>query len=158
MSDIRLRHAQEGFTLIELMVVALIIGILIAIGLPMFLGAKARADEKRTEAQLRTGLTAGLTYWTEGATFTGFDANCTALADSCDVADEAESSLGWVGPSEPATLEVSVVFAAGNNLLLVARSTAGEFFCIAQSTGQSDRGRGASFSDVDSVPECAGGW
>ena len=158
MRDERLRHAQDGFTLVELMVVALIIGILIAVALPMFLGAKARAEEKRTQALLRTGLTAGLTYWTAGATFTGFDSTCSAVPDSCGEAEAAESSIAWVGPGAPSDVEISIVFATGNNLLLVAPSAAGEHFCIAQSTGQTDRGRGVAFTDVDTVPECAGGW
>jgi hypothetical protein len=80
------------------------------------------------------------------------------VPDDCSAADAEESSVAWVGNSAPADLEVSIVFATGNNLLLVSRSTTGEFFCIAQSTGQSDRGRGVAFADIDTVPECAGGW
>ena len=37
------RNDEDGFTLIELMVVVLIIGILLAIAIPTFLGARNRA-------------------------------------------------------------------------------------------------------------------
>ena len=157
MAPVRYRR-QDGFSLIEVMVVLLTIAILIAVAMPMFLGAKTRAEEKRAQAQLRTGQTAGLTYWADGATFTAFDTNCSAVPDSCDEAEAVESSLEWVGPGEPADQQVSVVLAAGNSLLLVSRSVGGQFFCVAQSTGQADRGRGDVFADVDSLVECAGGW
>ena len=59
----RLPRAQEGFTLVGLLVVLLVVGVLVAIGLPVFLGTKTQAEERRTQPQLRDGLIAGLTYW-----------------------------------------------------------------------------------------------
>jgi type IV pilus assembly protein PilA len=155
----RLSFRQEsGFTIVELMVVVLVIGVLIAIGLPVFLGAKTRSQERAAQAQLRTALIGGLTYWSEGATFTGFDQGCSSSSDTCLVADATEASIAWVGPGQPGISQVSVVYAGGNSLLLVAPSGTGSYFCVAQSTGETDRGRAGSFSDLDSVTECAGGW
>src|SRR5438045_2345654 len=54
----RLHQDDEGFTLIELMVVVLIIAILIAIAIPTFLGAQNRARDRAAQSNLRNALTA----------------------------------------------------------------------------------------------------
>ena len=55
-------RTEEGFTLIELMVVVLIIAILLAIAIPSFLGARKSAQNRSVQSNLRSVLTAEKTY------------------------------------------------------------------------------------------------
>jgi type IV pilus assembly protein PilA len=72
---VRLRLAQkddeQGFTLIELMVVVLIIAILIAIAIPTFLGARQRANDRAAQSSLRNALTAAKTSFTDNSDYSG---------------------------------------------------------------------------------------
>ena len=48
------KTAMGGFTLIELMIVILILAILVAIAIPVFLSARANAQKRTCQANLRT--------------------------------------------------------------------------------------------------------
>ncbi len=74
---------DEGFTLIELMVVVLIIAILLAIAIPTFLGARNTANARAAQSNLRNALTAEQTQWTNTQSF------------STDLST-IEPSLSWV--------------------------------------------------------------
>jgi type IV pilus assembly protein PilA len=89
---------EEGFTLIELMVVVLIIAILLAIAIPTFLGARNTANARAAQSNIRNALTAEQTYFTDNNQVYG---NATQVAT-------IEPALGWgdmTGSSfTPATL------------------------------------------------------
>src|SRR5437762_6986325 len=63
-------RTEEGFTLIELMVVVLIIAILLAIAIPSFLGARGKAQDRAAQSNVRNALTAEKTYYTDNQVYT----------------------------------------------------------------------------------------
>jgi prepilin-type N-terminal cleavage/methylation domain-containing protein len=67
----RLRDSEDGFTLVELMVVVLIIGILVSIAVPVYLSASASAQSKSCQANQRTISGAAAMYADTGGSVSG---------------------------------------------------------------------------------------
>jgi type IV pilus assembly protein PilA len=154
----RAHHADDGFTLIELMVVVMIIAILIAIAIPSFLGAQDRARDRRVQSDLRNALTVariiavdhdGLFVTATNPAVPIVEADLTAGDGALTFADGAPTTSGPID---------AVAAADGSTIVLYSKSVSGSFFCIkATSNGTVTFGQGTAAADVDgsAATECA---
>jgi type IV pilus assembly protein PilA len=117
-------RAQAGFTLIEVLVVVLIIGILAAIAIPSFLTQKKKADDAQAISLARNSETAMESFGTSNQ---GSYSGATA------------SSLNSIEPAINVTSSTSnayvssVVAGANNYTLIVASPASGGSFTITKS-------------------------
>lgn len=66
---IRRLGEDHGFTLVELVVVVLVIGILIAVAIPTYLGARNRSYNRAAQSDLRSALVAAKAIYSNQATY-----------------------------------------------------------------------------------------
>jgi type IV pilus assembly protein PilA len=134
----RIEKQNEGFTLIELMVVVLIIAILIAIAIPTFLGAQDRARDRAAQSDLRNAATAAKTIATDDAgLFTNVNATTLAAAEgsqtygAADGTDGTTSSIGWDVDltASPQVLVLSKVSASGKAFAMKLLSNGQITYC-----------------------------
>ena len=118
-----MREREEGFTLIELMVVVMIIAILIAIAVPTFLSVRTKAQDRAAQANLRNAFTAGKSIYADGQDYT--QATAAALASS-------EPSLTFVaaGTASASAKSISVDSSAATQIVMASLSASGTCFFI----------------------------
>ena len=142
------RDDEQGFTLIELMVVVLIIAILLAIAIPTFLGAKNTANSRAAQSSLRNALTAEQTYWTNNQSFTATASQIQTI----------EPNLNWLSAA-PTTPDANSIFPAmdstGNLLFLQALGKDGKCYTVFQNNSPGATGYTTGYNVNTSCPSLA---
>jgi type IV pilus assembly protein PilA len=134
---------DQGFTLIELMVVVLIIAILLAIAIPTFLGAQNKAKDRSSQSSARNALTAAKNIYADTQSYVG-----ATVAEMTPV----EPSLTFVANNAPSTKAREVSIAGTDTTFWAAvKSSTGSCFYIREVSAAPG---GTSFNKGDSSATC----
>ena len=134
---------EEGFTLIELMVVVMIIAILIAIAVPTFLGARTKAQNRAAQSNLRNGFTGAKTILADGGDYTAATPAALAAAEPAMTFQAAVST----GP------KIVSVAVTATTVTMAAKSDSGTCYVLKDSTAAGGGGTtyGTGSCDAASV-------
>ena len=78
----RLAREESGFTLIELLVVLIIIGVLLAIAVPSYLGFKDKAQKTAAAADVREAEPSAEAFYSDNNTYAGISKAALTTYDS----------------------------------------------------------------------------
>jgi type IV pilus assembly protein PilA len=139
-------RGEQGFTLIELMVVVLIIAILIAIAIPTFLGARQKAQDRAAQSNLRNALTAAKTAYVDSQNYSSDVSNgvYSSIEPSLTFVSGASTSQGQISTNAPAT----------DTIVLSAKSASGKCFYIKDDTGATGTTQAGTFYAKQTATSC----
>ncbi|MEA2418678.1 MAG: type pilus assembly protein PilA [Thermoleophilaceae bacterium] len=135
-------EGQRGFSLIELLVVILIIGILAAIALPAFLGQRSKGQDSSAKSAARNLVTSIESYYATNKTYVG------ASSDN----DVQKSGVYGTGSGEA---DISTSTTSGYTI--VGHSASGNSFTISKTGAGSTIDRTCTTADKGGCPS-GGTW
>jgi type IV pilus assembly protein PilA len=120
------RSDEDGFTLLELLMVILIIGILIAVLTPVFLGASTRAKDRAMQSSLRNATTGAKSFYLAQSNYGGTTpAALTAEVGGLTFVDQGTD------PTGQNTVSIFVPPVVGSNQLIMSgQSKSGNCFYV----------------------------
>lgn len=134
---------ESGFTLVELLVVMLILGILAAIAIPAFFNQRDKAKNSEAKANARTAQTAMETCYTDKGTYAG----CTLVAGVGTLATIEPTLL-----NQPVTASAQSATAYTITATSTASATPAPTYGIARTSGGVTYPCGAGQSDCSGTP------
>ncbi len=134
----RLKHriaqgdAQGGFTLIELLVVIIILGILLAVAVPSYIGFKSKAEKSTSQANVRAAVPAIEAFYSDNGTYVGVGNASTGTPPGISFYDPSSATKVSVSTSPAATSTSYCIYATQGGATFFKLGPAG---AITEDTG-----------------------
>ncbi len=120
MSNVRQRLARDGgFTLIELLVVLIIIGVLLAIAVPSYLGFKQKAEQTAAATDVREAIPSAEAYYSDnnnsytGISFAGLQGYDNGISTNIKTVKAENNGAGYCISANVGTAWAHVVGPGG---------------------------------------------
>ena len=117
---------HRGYSMVELMVILIIIGILLVIGIPALLGGQVRSQDRAVQSDIRNVYSVEKIIYSDNSTYT--DDPLAARAE--------EPSFTYVAADTPVTVgEVYLYLAPGDIIYVMAKSASGTCYYLRDADG-----------------------
>jgi len=145
---------DEGFTLIELMVVVMIIAVLIAIAIPSFLGFRKSAQDRSAQSDIRNVLLSEKAFWLDNGAYTETDTEITAFEPNAIIAaDPADGVVLLLNADDSDVVCLTETADSGNTWAIWESATDGTYY------GDGDLSAACpAFAALDTDAFVQGGW
>src|SRR3954454_4627741 len=108
-------NTEGGFTLIELLVVIIILGILLAIAVPSYIGFKSKAEASAAQANVRASVPAVEALYSDNGTYVGLDAASTAATPGIAYYDASSASKISIDATQMTTTSSCIYATSGGS-------------------------------------------
>jgi type IV pilus assembly protein PilA len=170
----RLHDDEQGFTLIELMVVVMILGILLVMGLPTYIGVKSRFQDRAAQTDLRNSVLAARILYTDNAVFTNANEApvtglvsivpnmCYVAGGTASVSTGAPACASGVGSGSISVASTATQFSAARlsnstTCFVIVDATSGTKYGTTSSANCTANWAGTAGNVTATTPK-AGGW